>query len=205
MANEMEPRPIDGGNVKQVIIEYIRPHSGARTYRGPSRREYRFSNTETTRLRYVLSDDVQQLLQSGDFRLVAGSEIDPEATKWAEIKQQIADELRTELADPRSGSRKAASRPRGRPSGLGVGSFLHCLLDCAGLRDTAGSVRLAYDAVDKYYSERPSPVGELCPRERFAKARSDGRSAERRAGRCTYRHHKVEIPDGLEKLAQTSE
>ena len=142
MANEMEPRPIDGGNVKQVIIEYIGRQSGARTYRGPSGRTYRFANTETRRFNWVLSDDADHLLQFADFRLVPGSLIDPEAERRAQEMREAAKEAVAKAqaeadvqAEAEARDRVPKARRPGRRAGEGFGIFLFCLMDSGDIED----------------------------------------------------------------------
>ncbi len=196
MTDEMKPRPIDGGNVKQVIIEYIGPNTGTRTYRGPSRREYRFANTETKRFNWVLFDDVDRFRRFPDFRVIDESLIDPEKERRErEVREAVREafaEAQAEAdvqAEAGAGDRIPKARRPGRRPGRGFGLFLFCLMECSDLRGQAGSVRGAYDAIFKYYSVNECPVGPPVPRERFTSACHYGRKDRKAQGHCTYRDH----------------
>jgi len=212
MANEMEPRPIDGGNVKQVMIEYIGPNTGTRNLRGRSGRRYRFGNTERKRRNYVLSDDADHFLRSPEFRVIDESLIHPEAERRAQEMREAAKEAVAKAqaeadvqAEAEARDRVPKARRPGRRAGEGFGIFLFCLMECCDLKGQAGSVREAYDAIYDYYSANECPVGPPVPRERFTNACTYGRKLREAQGQCPYRDHPASIPGELLALASSSE
>lgn len=85
------PIPIDNGQVRQVIVQYMGPRCGGVSYRGPSGRSYRFDATPNGMHRYVLGEDAERFGLHSHFEVLEDTWIDPEqdaqANRDAEVRE----------------------------------------------------------------------------------------------------------------------
>ena len=108
---------IDGGRVKQVVVEYLGPKKGSIAYRGASSgRSYPFSALPSMKRRYVLYKDAERFRKLALFRVLEETMIDPdlERQKVGEerLLNTVARFLDQRLTKPR---RRGTGRPSGRP------------------------------------------------------------------------------------------
>lgn len=113
------PRPIDGGAVAQVLVEFLGPQTSGVMYRGPSsRREYRFACSPGQCLQYVLVEDEAQFARLPQFLVHTGERIDPERDRDRKRDDELA-ALRAVVQqlqeNPRTPVRRRTGRPVGRP------------------------------------------------------------------------------------------
>ena len=194
-----EPRPIDGGQVPQAIVEYMGLRLGAMTFRGSSGRSYRLGARPTERIQYVLNEDLGFFRARPDFRVLDETRIDPEAENLARIERACAERARQEAARileqfTASQPPQPAPKPIGRPAGRGFGTKLDCWMTCGDLEGNYGGARAAYDAVSRYFSQHATPGEQVPPRERFPSVRSHAKRKREESGVCLWHKHSEPLP-----------
>ena len=199
---QLTPRPMDGGQVAQSVVEYVGPKMGAMTYRPPSGRSYSFSALASGNVQYVHAQDLGYFRLRPDFRIRDDGRIDPEAERFEKMRRDIVDRVLMEVATfiPREQireQRRTSPRRGGRPAGRGFGALLECWMTCKRLAEYYGAVATAYDAVNRYFRTRPKPGREPPPRERYASVRSDAKRKREKAGTCLWHRHSEPLPTGL--------
>ena len=199
---QLTPRPIDGGQVAQSVVEYTGPMMGAVTYRPPSGWSYSFSALPSGRLQYVHAQDLGFFRLRPHFRVLDEGRIDPEAEALRRIERDMFDRVAAGIEE-RSDRDKTADPTRsplkrgGRPSRRGFGAMLDCWMTCKRLADSYGSVAEGYDAVERYFQNHPTPGQEPPPRERYPSVRSDAKRKREKAGTCLWYRHSEPLPSGL--------
>lgn len=195
-------RPIDGGQVAQSAVEYIGPRMGGLTYRPPSGWSYSFSGLPSGRVQYVHAQDLDFFRLRPDFRVLDEGRIDPKAERFKRMEGDIFDRLAARIGersdeDTTTDPSRSPRRRGGRPSGRGFGAMLDCWMSCKRLAHYYGSVADAYDAVERYFQNHPTPGREPPPRERYASVRSDVKRKRENAGTCPWNRHSEPLPTGL--------
>ncbi len=156
LMGQVAPRPIDGGQVAQSVVEYIGPRMGGLTYRPPSGWSYSFSGLPSGRVQYVRAQDLDFFRLRPDFRVLDEGRIDPEAERLKRMEGDIFDRLAARIGErsdeyTTTDPSRSPRRRGGRPSGRGFGVMLDCWMTCTRLADYYGSVADAYDAVERYF------------------------------------------------------
>ena len=108
---------IDGGRVKQVMVEYLGPKMGSFAVRGPSSgRPYSFSALPPMRRRYVLDEDAERFRKLALFQVFEKTMIDPDLERQKVEEERFLDTvarfLDQRLTKPRG---RRTGRPAGRP------------------------------------------------------------------------------------------
>ena len=190
MAISSHPRPIEGGQAAQAVVEYLGAGRGALGIRGPvSGRSYRFSALTSGRLQYVLKEDLPRFEQHVKFRVLDQGAIDPEKEHLTQLKQNLTDEVTTavrrQLLAERSppSPKPAEARHTGRRPGTGLGALIDCWMGCQQVADRFDSKREAYDAVYRAL-ESLLKVDEVPARARIPKLRSDAKLRRQQLGRA---------------------
>ena len=169
------------------------------TFKGPSGRSYRFGQSTSHQLQWVLAGDLEHFARNAQFEVLLDRLIDPAERTLRQQREAIKRDVLRELGDrlPSPKAQRTSGGSQGRPKGKGFGALLDCLMTCGALAEYFGGVEEAYDEIERRVEAAPDRYPAAVPRQRFAHVRSAARATQRRTGQCPWFGHPEAIPKEL--------